>query len=81
MALYFLRLVPNISTSFSPYQVVHGWEPTIHLFYEGRTKNELGNLNVAEWVEENCARIEIRDSAVLQQIVCAEEKKKERISY
>jgi len=78
MALYFIRMVPCASTGFSPYQVVHGWEPTspIHLLYEGWTDSELGKMDIAEWVRENYERVEeIRDRSLVRQIEIVEKRK------
>ena len=64
MALYFLRCR---SFGLSPFALKHGWEPTIplHLLYKGWVQQELGPIDLEQWVAENVERIQrMRDEAV-----------------
>ena len=48
LALYFLRMTPNSSTGFSPYMVVHGWEPAspIEVLQQGWLEEQFKELDV-----------------------------------
>ena len=67
MALYFIRCMPNRSSGFSPFTLKHGWEPTtpVQLLYKGWVQQELGPIDLEQWVFENSERIQrMRDLAV-----------------
>ena len=79
LVLYFIRVTPAQSSGFSPYKIVHGWEPAspVELLYRGWVDEELEGLNISDWVMENSERgQEIRDKVVLSQTVVSEERKK-----
>jgi len=52
MALYFIRASPCESTGISPFLAIQGWEPTtpIQLLYKAWAQQDLGELDLEEWV-------------------------------
>ena len=48
LALYFLRMTPNGSTGFSPYLIVHGWEPAnpLEVLQQGWLEEELREMDM-----------------------------------
>jgi len=60
LALFFLRMTLNHSTGFSPYIVVHGWEPAspIEMLQQGWLWEELREMDVYQWVKENVEGVE-----------------------
>ena len=71
MALFFLRCTPSSSTGISPFLLTHGWEPSnpIQLLYKSWVDEELGGVDLSEWVLDNSDRVEAaREQATLQLI-------------
>ena len=67
MVLYFMRLTPGAS-GFSPFMLSHGWEPNtpLKLLYKVRVKDELGDIDLEEWLMRNSERIQqLRGDAVV----------------
>ena len=65
-ALYFIRCTPSASTGVSPFMLTHGWEPStpLQVLYQSWVKQDLENVNLADWVLENQERVEnARDQA------------------
>ena len=60
LALYFLRMSPNASIGYSPYMIVHGWEPAspIEVLQQGWLDSTMKGIDVYEWVRENSERVE-----------------------
>ena len=68
MCLYFLRCIPNRSLGVSPFILKHGWEPVtpLQLLYKGWVQEDLGEIDLEEWVVTNCERVQrLRDKAVV----------------
>ena len=66
MVLFFLRMTPSVSSSFSPFLMFHGWEPNTpaRLLYNAWVSKEVGNLEVEQWVRENTEKVQaLRDEA------------------
>ena len=81
LALYFLRMTPNGSTGFSPYLIVHGWEPAspLEVLLQGWLEEKLQEMDMYQWVKENTERVgAIRDKVTLSQVVRSAERKKRR---
>ena len=79
MALYFLRCTPNRASGLSPFVLKHGQEPTtpLQLLYKGWVQQELGPVDLEEWVAVNAERVQkLRDQAVVNMSACSEERKK-----
>ena len=79
LVLHFIRLTPAQSSGFSPFKVVHGWEPAspVELVYKGWMEKDLEGLDVCSWVMENSERVqEIRDMVVLSQTEVSDKRKK-----
>ena len=81
LALYFMRMTPSSSTSFSPYMVVHGWEPAspLEVVKEGLLQENFEDIDITTWVRENMERVEsIADSIVGKQTEIATQRKEKR---
>ena len=81
LALYFMRMTPSSSTGFSPYMVVHGWEPAspLEVVQEGLLRQNLEDIDVMTWVKENMERVEtIADNIVGKQTEIATNRKEKR---
>ena len=78
MALYFIRCMPNRSSGFSPFALKHSWEPTtpVQLLYKEWVQQELGPIDLEQWVFENSERIQrMRDLAVANMSSTSEARK------
>jgi len=60
MALYFIRASPCESTGISPFLARQGWEPNtpIQLLYKAWVQQDLGSVDLEEWVMCNSERVE-----------------------
>ena len=70
LALYFMRMTPSSATGFSPYMVVHGWEPAspLEVVKEGLLEESLEDIDITSWVKENMESIEsVADTVVDRQ--------------
>ena len=68
MVLYFMRLTPSSSSGFSPFMLKHGWEPNtpLKLLYKVWVQDELGEVDLEEWVIENAERVQaLREQATI----------------
>ena len=84
LALYFMRMTPSSATGFSPYMVVHGWEPAspLEVVKEGLLEETLEDIDITSWVKENMERIDsITDKVVDRQTDITQHRKKERDKY
>ena len=84
LALYFIRMTPSSATGFSPYMIVHGWEPAspLEVVKEGLLEESLEDVDVTTWVRENMERVEsVADSIVERQTKVTKHRKKERDKY
>ena len=80
MALYFMRYMPNRSSGLSPFAMKHGWEPNtpLQLLYKGWVQQELGPIDLEQWVVENSERVQhMRDIAVANLTNTSEIRQKE----
>ena len=71
LALYFIRMTPSSATGFSPYMIVHGWEPAspLEIVKEGLLHESLEDVDITTWVRENMERVEtIADGIVEREI-------------
>ena len=69
MALYFIRCTPCEASGLSPFVLMHGWEPNtpLQLLYKSWVQQELGDIDLQEWVLKNTEKIDnLRDKAVDQ---------------
>jgi len=67
MAMFFLRMTPHSSSSFSPFMLAHGWEPSSpsQVLYQAWVGKNLGSMDVEEWVTHHSERAQqLRDEAV-----------------
>ena len=84
LALYFIRMTPSSATGFSPYMIVHGWEPAspLEIVKEGLLHESLEDVDITTWVRENMERVEtIADGIVEKQTEVTKNRKKERDKY
>jgi len=60
MALFFIRASPSEATGISPFLARQGWEPStpIELLYRAWVQEDLGGVNLEEWVMLNNERVE-----------------------
>jgi len=60
MALYFIRASPSEATGLSPFMLRQGWEPQtpIALLYKVWVQEDVGEIDLEEWVLVNCDRVE-----------------------
>jgi len=60
MALFFIRASPCEATGISPFLARQGWEPStpIELLYRAWVQEDLGGVDLEEWVILNCERVE-----------------------
>ena len=66
MCLFFIWMTPSVSSGYSPFLLMHGWEPTTpsQLLYYAWAGKHLGAMSLDEWVGENCERVQdLRDRA------------------
>jgi len=80
MALYFIRASPCESTGISLFLARQGWEPStpIQLLYKAWAQQDLGSIDLEEWVMCNSERVENeREKSELQLRKTAEARKKE----
>jgi len=69
MALYFLRCTPSDATGLSPFMARQGWEPStpLSVLYEAWSDNDLGEIDITEFVLNNSERVEgLREASSLQ---------------
>ena len=81
LALYFMRMTPSSVTGFSPYMIVHGWEPAspLEVVKEGLLQHKLEDMDIMTWVTENMERIDtIADNIVGKQVGIATQRKDKR---
>ena len=84
LALYFMRMTPSSATGFSPYMVVHGWEPAspLEVVKEGLLDQNIKDMDITTWVKENMERIEtVADHVVDRQTAVTTQRKKDRDKY
>ena len=84
LALYFMRMTPSSATGFSPYMVVHGWEPAspLEVVKEGLLEESLEDIDITSWVKENMERIEsVADTVVDRQTDVTQNRKKRRDKF
>ena len=84
LALYFMRMTPSSATGFSPYMVVHGWEPAspLEVVKEGLLDKNMEDIDITTWVEENMESIEtVADQVVDRQTEVTTQRKKDRDKY
>ena len=77
LALYFIRCTPSASTGVSPFLVTHGWEPRtpLKVLYESWVQEELGMIDLSEWIAENQERVEVaRDKATANALTSTEKR-------
>jgi len=80
MVLYFIRASPCSATGISPFLARQGWEPCtpIQLLYKAWAQQDLGSIDLEEWVMRNGERVECeRKRSELQLRKTAELRKKE----
>jgi len=60
MALYFIRASPCAATGISPFLARQGWEPQtpVQLLYMAWARQDLGEIDLEEWVIRNSERVE-----------------------
>ena len=78
MCLYFLRSTPCSATGMSPFMARQGWEPAtpLRLLYRVWSEQDVGNVDLDEWVVLNGERIEaIRDSTMAAKVSVAAKRK------
>jgi len=78
MALYFIRSSPCEATGISRFMARQGWEPStpIQLLYETWARADLGEVDLEEWVLDNCERVErLRESSALRMRETMEKRK------
>ena len=78
MALYFIRSTPCSATGMSPFVARQGWEPAtpIQLLYKVWAEQDLGGVDLEEWVLQNCDKIEVaRDKAMSTKLEVASKRK------
>ena len=51
---------PNASTGYSPYMIVHGWEPAspLEVLQQGWLDSTMKEIDIHEWVRENSERVD-----------------------
>ena len=79
MALYFVRCTPSATTGVSPFLAVHGWEPQtpLQVLYQAWVDQELGPIDLTEWVDINTDRVEqARDIATSSKVTVSDKRKK-----
>ena len=84
LALYFMRMTPSSSTGFSPYMIVHGWEPAspLEVVKEGLLDENMDDIDITSWVRENMERVElVSDHIVKNQTRVTKNRKKLRDKY
>ena len=84
LALYFIRMTPSSATGFSPYMIVHGWEPAspLEVVKERLLEQSLEDVDITTWVKENMERVKsVADSIVERQTEVTNHRKKERDKY
>ena len=84
LALYFMRMTPSSSTGFSPYMMVHGWEPAspLEVVKEGLLDENMDDIDITSWVRENMERVElVSDHIVKNQTRVTKNRKKLRDKY
>ena len=78
MALYFIRCTPSATTGISPFLARHGWEPStpLQILYKTWVEQDLGDIDLTEWVNINAERIEIaRDKALTNKLDVSKKRK------
>ena len=84
LALYFLRMTPSSTTGFSPYMIVHGWEPAspLEVVKEGLLQENFEDIDIISWVRENMERVEnIADNITGKQAEATTRRKDKRDKY
>ena len=84
LALYFIRMTPSSFTGFSPYMIVHGWEPAspLEVVKEGLLDEQMEDIDITSWVNENMERIQlVSDHVVNNQTKVTDDRKKRRDQY
>ena len=84
LGLYFMRMTPSSSTGFSPYMIVHGWEPAspLEVVKEGLLDENMDDIDITSWVRENMERVElVSDHIVKNQTRVTKNRKKLRDKY
>ena len=74
MSLYFLRCTHNRSAGISPFMLKHEWEPVtpLQLLYKGWVQDDLGSIDLEEWVTNNCERVQrLHNKAVVNLKECS----------
>ena len=78
MCLFFIRMTPSVSSGYSPFILMHGWEPNTpsQLLYYAWAGKHLGTMSLDEWVRGNCERVqELRDRASVNYHSTSEKRK------
>ena len=78
MALYFIRCTPSATTGISPFLARHGWEPStpLQVLYKTWVQQDLGDIDLTEWVNINAERIEIaRDKSLANKLNISQKRK------
>ena len=55
-----MHLIPNVSSGYFPLKLRHGWKPNtpLKLQYSVWVQDNLGGMNLEEWVLENAERVQ-----------------------